>query len=927
MIEPRKLVWPAGVLAIFAGSYFLHSSGRLARIENAVAEARAAALKHERDSDIVIVGIDAESLAALNEWPWPRRHHARLLQMLRPAAPKSLFIDIEFGSRSAEEDDALLERALADWQGTPIYLANHFQSRSGADTALTVTRPLPRFAAHTELASVNLQPGPDGLVREMRSSWQIEGETLKSIFAHETPLPAGTVVPIDYSIDEGSFSYVSFIDVMNGRVDHAALRGKTVYVGPTAIELGDIVAVPVYRALPGVVVQAFATQTVRDGILRSLPRGFYAASLALWTLCGAVLFGRRAWRSGAGILAAAFVALACATLLLHATSRVVLDVAPFALSLVSTFIAAIVRSLDEQTWRAVAFALGVKRSDALLRSIVDASADAIICVDTNGSIRTANPATSRIFGCAHATLFDARLSEFIPSFQGDVDMGLAALTGTPLERAARTADGRKLPLELTLSRVATEEGLFMAIVRDVSERQAQQRALEHQATHDPLTGLPNRIALARYLGALLGRSRASERIALLMLDLSRFKEVNDTLGHDVGDEVLCEVARRFSAQLEGDAFISRIGGDEFAVVLPGIAAHGAIDELARRLIEGLRTPISSRGIAIEVGVNIGIAVAPDDGLDSRELLRHADVAMYTAKRHGAGFEYYDTVGDHHTVRRLGMLSELRAAIENGGIALHYQPQVSLKTGGVFSVEALVRWQHPTYGDVSPTEFVTLAEATDLIHPLTYWTIRSALADVAEWSKQGIELRVAINVSARVLQDVEFPRRLKQLLNATAIRAEQLELEITESAMLVDPERAKLIVRELHGLGVLISIDDYGTGFSSLGYLRDLRVHALKLDKSFVVDLETRAQNRVIVESTAQMAHALGLHVVAEGVETKWVEDYLRSIDYDLAQGYLFARPMSAEDCTNWVRRERAERMGRGAAQDESERGLSRASAS
>jgi diguanylate cyclase (GGDEF)-like protein len=391
-----------------------------------------------------------------------------------------------------------------------------------------------------------------------------------------------------------------------------------------------------------------------------------------------------------------------------------------------------------------------------------------------------------------------------------------------------------------------------------------------------------------------------------MLDLSRFKEVNDTLGHDVGDEVLRDVARRFLAQLKGDAFISRIGGDEFAVVLPGVGDNATVDKLARRLIESLRTPIDSRGIAIEVGVSVGIAVAPDHGLDPRELLRHADVAMYAAKRHGGGFEYYDVVDDHHTVRRLGMLSALRAAIESDGIAVHYQPQMNLRTSGVSSVEALVRWHHPTYGDVSPEEFVTLAEATDLIHALTYRAIRVALADLAGWGKRGIDVRVAINVSARVLQDVEFPSMLRQLLRAAAIRAEQIELEITESAMLVDPERAKLIVKELHDLGVLISIDDYGTGFSSLGYLRDLQVHSLKLDRSFVVDLETRPQNRVIVESTAQMAHALGLQVVAEGVETKWVEDYLRSIGYDLAQGYFFARPMTAEDCGNWILRDRIE---------------------
>jgi EAL domain-containing protein (putative c-di-GMP-specific phosphodiesterase class I) len=299
-------------------------------------------------------------------------------------------------------------------------------------------------------------------------------------------------------------------------------------------------------------------------------------------------------------------------------------------------------------------------------------------------------------------------------------------------------------------------------------------------------------------------------------------------------------------------------------------------------------------------VSIGIAIAPGDARDAKELLRHADIAMYVAKRHGSAYEYYAREDDQHTVRRLSMLSELRAAIENDGINLHYQPQVNLRSGRTESVEALLRWKHAIHGHVGPAEFVTLAEATDLIRPLTDWTIRRALADLASWNKRRLDLRVAINVSARVLQDVEFPRRFKALLQQAAIQPRQIELEITESAMLLDPERARRIVHDLHGLGVLISIDDYGTGFSSLGYLRDLRVHALKLDKSFVVDLETREPNRVIVESTVQMAHALGLQVVAEGVETEWVKNYLQSIDYDIGQGYWFAKPMSADECCNWV---------------------------
>jgi diguanylate cyclase (GGDEF)-like protein/PAS domain S-box-containing protein len=898
VIERSKLAWPAIALAIFGVAAVLHSGGQLERIEDGVAEARARLLNHERRSDIVIVGIDAQSLEALHEWPWPRRHHARLLQMLRAAEPKSVFIDIDFSSRSTEEDDALLEGALAEWRGTPIYLASIFQARSGADTALTIARPLPRFAQHAQLASVMIEPDFDGFVREMRSSWRIGDSTLQSIFAYETALPPGTPVPIDYSIDDSSFAYVSFIDVVSGRVAPGALRGKTVYVGPTAIELQDMLPVPVYRTLPGIVLQALATESARAGVLTAPAAAPLNAALALWTVGCAALLSRRGWRANVGLVAAGFAALGATTLYLYAVERVVLEVVPFAVVLAATFVAATIRSLDQQTWRALAYALGMQRGDALLKSVVDSSTDCIMCIDERGIVRTANPAVSRLFGRPAAALLDAPLSDLIPGFSSD---GIAPLAGSVLERTARTADGRRLAVEITLSKVATEEGLYTAIVRDVSERQAQQRALEYQATHDPLTGLPNRTALMKHLGQLLAKAEPRQRIALLMLDLSRFKEVNDTLGHDVGDVVLREVARRFSTELRG-ALIGRIGGDEFSVVLSDVAERTAVDDLALRLIACLRAPIDASGVAIEVGVSIGVAIAPDHSRDARELLRHADVAMYVSKRHGTPFEYYDRDADQHTVRRLGMLSELRAAIDNGGIALHYQPQVNLETGAVEGVEALVRWHHPTLGDVGPAEFITLAEATDLIRPLTDWTLRQAVADVARWSKRNLELRVAVNISARVLQDADFPQRIEALLRSSSIRPSQLELEITESAMMLDPDRARAIVKELHALGVLISIDDYGTGFSSLGYLRDLRVHALKLDKSFVVDLEVREQNRVIVESTVQLAHALGLRVVAEGIETEWVRNYLQSIGYDLGQGFWFARPMSADDCCNWVQR-------------------------
>jgi diguanylate cyclase (GGDEF)-like protein/PAS domain S-box-containing protein len=899
-VNTRRLTWPAIALAIVGGTLLLQRGGHLARLENAVSETRATLLRHKVDSDIVIVGIDAQSLKALNEWPWPRRHHARLLQMLRAAEPKSVFVDVDFSSRSDEEDDALLEHALAEIEPTPVFLATHFQPLSGADQSLTVTEPLPRFAAHARSASVVLEPDVDGLVRAMRTTWRIDERELPSVFAYSSSLPPDTLVPIDYSIDPASFAYVSYVDVLGGHIEPGALRGKSVYVGPTANELRDVLPVPVYRALPGVVVQAFATASARAGLLREPGSWLSAAALAGWAaLCAAVL-ARRGWRVGLLFTAGALVALAAATLLLDAFGHITLEIVPYTVVVGATFIAATVRSLDRETWRALAYALRLKRRDALLTSVVESSSDCIVCIQRDGVIRSANSATSRLLGCPSGALHGSPLCEYIAGF-GDNDAGPEGLAGSILERTARTADGRKIPIEVSVSKVASEDELFVVVIRDVTERQAQRRALEHQATHDPLTGLPNRTAFMRHMGSLLAKEHG-QRVALLMLDLSRFKEVNDTLGHDVGDEVLREVARRFTSQLQGSALISRIGGDEFTVVLADVERREVIESLCARLLDSLRSPITARGVAIEVGVNVGIAFSPDHSRDAKELLRLADVAMYVAKRKGSAFEIYDRDDDKHTVRRLGMLSELRTAIEQGGMSLHYQPQVNLKTGKTESVEALVRWRHDMHGNVDPGEFVALAEATDLIRPLTDWTLRQALADLASWNKRQVELRVGINISARVIQDVDFPRRLETLIRETGTRPAQIELEITESAMLVDPERARHIVRSLHSLGVLIAIDDYGTGFSSLGYLRDLRVHALKLDKSFVVDLEARAQNRVIVESTVQMAHALGLRVVAEGVETEWAKRYLESVGYDFGQGYWFARAMSAADCSAWVQR-------------------------
>ena len=552
-----------------------------------------------------------------------------------------------------------------------------------------------------------------------------------------------------------------------------------------------------------------------------------------------------------------------------------------------------------QTWRAIVLALGMRRRDALLKSVVQSSTDCIVCIDETGIIKTANPAASRLFNCAAYDLVDEPIAKFITLLAGDgAGARLGALHGVIRECDARTLDGEVFPVEISVSRGLPRAGLnterlYTAIVRDIRERRAQQRRLQHQATHDSLTALPNRAALLAHLERGLAAGPFAALDSLLMLDLCRFKEVNDTLGHNVGDRVLCEVAQRFQQALGDRGFIARIGGDEFTVVLDQPHSAETIASTSQSLADCLRAPIDVAGISIEVGVSIGIARFPQDASEAQTLLRHADVAMYVAKRRGSPFEYYDAAHDENTVRKLAIGGELRSAIAGGQLELHFQPQVNLRSGMVDSAEALVRWFHPTQGAISPAEFVAIAESTDLIRPLTEWTLSGALSQVRAWRDRGVHVRIAVNLSARLLQDTAFPAHLQQLLEQSGVSAASLELEITESAMMLDPARALRVIQEIHKLGVLISIDDFGTGYSSLGYLRDLPVHALKLDKSFVMGMRNNTDDRIIVESTAQMAHALRLELVAEGVETEWDAQFLAAAGYRLRAGLSLFRRVAA----------------------------------
>lgn len=432
----------------------------------------------------------------------------------------------------------------------------------------------------------------------------------------------------------------------------------------------------------------------------------------------------------------------------------------------------------------------------------------------------------------------------------------------------------------------------------VSARKAAE--LEHQALHDQLTDLPNRVLLRERLQqAVAAAGRDGLSLALLMLDLDRFKEVNDTFGHHYGDRLLQEVGLRLQGVLRAGDTLARLGGDEFAIVLPGAGAQTA-RALSSKISHVIARPFLLEGHSFDVGTSIGIALFPEHGLEADELLQRADVAMYIAKRTGSGHALYAPEQDPNSPARLALIGDLRRAIEGGDLLLHYQPKVDLDSGCLIGVEALVRWPHPHHGFVPPDQFIPLAEQTGLIRPLSRWVLDTALGQWHAWHTAGVDIPIAVNLSMRDLHDPGLPNTIAALLLTRGVAPGWLRVEITESSLMADPERAMAIVTRLHAMGIRISIDDFGTGYSSLAYLKRLPVDEIKIDRSFVRHLTTDENDRAIVRSTIGLAHELGLTVVTEGVEDQITWDLLTALGCDSAQGYCVSPPLAGPDLAGWL---------------------------
>ena len=446
------------------------------------------------------------------------------------------------------------------------------------------------------------------------------------------------------------------------------------------------------------------------------------------------------------------------------------------------------------------------------------------------------------------------------------------------------------------------QALEQRVVERTVQLQDANKQLEHQALHDTLTSLPNRALLYdRLRTILLSAQRSQELFALVAIDLDLFKEINDTLGHHAGDLVLQHVAKACGNILRDSDTVARMGGDEFMLLLPKVTDKEGAMLVAQRVLEAIREPLQIGERLIEVNASLGVALFPQHGEDELTLITHSDAAMYEAKRQKLGVALYLVEMGEGKSEAVALKGELRRAINDGEMVLHFQPKIDINSSLINGVEALVRWQHPRLGLLYPDMFIALAELSGLIKPLTQEVLRLSMKQIREWDSQGYNFPIAVNISAINLQDKDFPESVAAMIAEYAVPSHRLELEVTETAIMTEPIVAIENIRKLSHLGIQMSIDDFGTGYSSMAYLQKLHVAKIKIDKSFVMDMGAHENDEVIVRSTIDLAHNLGLKAVAEGVETQAAWDKLRDLGCDAAQGYFMSKPLTAEHFLEWVR--------------------------
>jgi diguanylate cyclase (GGDEF)-like protein/PAS domain S-box-containing protein len=877
-------------------------------LRSALTDMRFSWFPRQASGDIVLVAIDSPSIEEIGVWPWPRQIHADLIGKLESAGASDIVFDVDFSSPSNPASDQALVDALQKAGGSIILPSfKQLVGDRGNGKTIHVNRPLPQFGKHAWSAVVNVAVESDGLVRRYPYGETLSENFLPSVGALMAGKYESKKEPlwIDFSIRADTVPMVSYLDVLRGNAAAMArLEGKKVIIGAIAVELGDRFNVPNGNVVPGAVLQVLAAESIlQNRVLRPSSDLIILGGLGIIALLMSLLQRRlsASWR--VTILIGLSVPVELCALLLQAKLTIVLDTSFFHAA-VAAYLVAI--ALEEIDFRGFLNGIAEKRFQRIAMSL----GDGLVCADRDGLITVWNPGAAAIFGYRPDEMigqpFDRIFAECDAAGTSaqfsmfDLPPGALQTPGGKLiETEGRRKNGEAFPLEACFSGWQGTEGFqYGAVLRDISVRKREAERIRYLAECDTLTGLANRNTLHEHLCARLAEAKTEQsEVALLFMDLDKFKQINDTLGHAYGDQVLCVVAKQLNALVNGSALVARLSGDEFAIVISGAEVANKAEKLSECMsLAFSKIPLFVGSHQIRVKVSIGVAIYPKDCETEDELLGNADLALYRAKADGRGRHAFFERGIRDRLEaRVSLEAELGRAAERSEFELFYQPQVSLVNRRLIGAEALIRWRHPERGLVSPADFMPVVNTSSISDRVALWVMETACKQGRMWQESGYDIRLGVNLSPLQLQLGDLAATVTTILKDTDFSPSLLELEVTENILLEDDEKALEIFRRIQDLGVHIAFDDFGTGYASLSYLKKFPLDRLKIDKSFVRDLRADSDDAAIVSSTISLGKLLRLSIIAEGIEDGATADLLESMGCEEGQGYYFGRPMPAAE--------------------------------
>jgi len=890
-------------------SVLLYQFEGLTRSDNLFYDLESATIKPPIDKNIVIVAIDDASLKRLGRWPWSRSIHARMLNRLSSANVKAIGMDILFMEPDImhPENDQLLAKAIRQNDNIVLPVMTRVQNNG-----IFITKSMPEIADVADQGHVNLHFDSQGIVRKINMRLELNnGQVLPSMalalsqkinknvkltnFTSQEPTLIAFTNPSD------QFRQISFSDVLLNPHISQSLRGKTVLIGMTATGLGTRIATSVssnQRLMSGIEFQANALSAIQSGRLIQPINWLTYALLSFLLIVFPVILYQFLKPGTALLLTLVFLALTTTggfLLLKHLN----LWAAP------SSIIFCLILSYPLWTLRKLK-QLGNslykehENAEATLRAI----GDAVITTDKQGLIEYMNPAAEKMLACHLENTKNKPFTEICQFVEKNESTLLNAHLLTTEEEQANTKilknkNNKEYAVRMNRSPLFSEDGAQAGSVyalNDLTEIISINKKIAFIATHDTLTGLPNRTLIQDLMEqAINSATRDNLIFAVLFIDLDGFKKVNDGMGHGCGDLLLQEVAKRLQSCVRQSDTTARWGGDEFIILLDKLTYPSDAADVSIKIKNSLAKPFKIRNQEVYITPSIGISLFPVDGQQVDVLLARADTAMYNIKQRGKNnFCFYSQSLESQAKEKLILDAELRQALQSDEFRIYYQPQFNLSSEQLIGMEALIRWQHPEKGFLNPNEFIPLAEETGLIVPIGKWLVQTLCQQLKSWKSQGLPvIQVAINLSARQFLQKDLVKSITQEIDKHGITTSSLQIEITESMMIQDINQVINTMNEFKSAGISIAIDDFGTGYSSLEYLKRLPIDKLKIDKSFIGNILHDSDDASIVQAVIAMGHNMNMQIIAEGVETKEQASFLYERNCDFAQGFYFSKPVSA----------------------------------